>query len=417
LDYKNNLLALSGKKSALIGGGIDAQIAFLNLYNIPLDDNFIKYYIIKHNITQYPIAVRYFDSTDQQQKVVKYRIIEKAGSGTTGTVYKLEQTEPQPPPPPPGSNNSFAIKLTILDVGDSIHNAEKEREKNAENKKEGEEIDDLQVEGRVKAIYQGRTGNIDFAIYNYLGENLETFLKKGGITRKTLSSLIQQLHDQLYKLNHSNAFHNDVKKENIVVRSTDAHGNLELSLIDYGLYTHDTSNMGSCYSMCISGCAKSYLDIKFPKIDENLKKLRDLIDNIKATNTDYVGFFNVIICLLNPNFCAWSIYVDILKIGGILNDIIILNVLCLLCYVSNSAKCEPLFEHPICIEIVKKIDTNLKTSINPIELFKDFVSAGYIRPPEQRRILFLSYLYFKITSNPMHRYATFVHITKLPRLL
>lgn len=247
---------------------------------------------------------------------------------------------------------------------------------------------------------------------------METFLKKGGITRKTLSSLIQQLHDQLYKLNHSNAFHNDVKKENIVVRSTDAHGNLELSLIDYGLYTPVTSDMGSYYSMCISGCAKFFLSIEFPKINKNLKKLRNLIDKIKATNTDYVGFFNVIICLLNPDFCAWSIYVDILKIDREYNSINILNVLCLLCYVSNSAKCEPLFEHPTCISIVQKINTNLTTSINPRDLFRDFVPGDELMPVHtERRILFLSYLYFKITSDPMHRYTTFVHITKLPRLL
>ena len=346
IDYKNNLLALSGKKSALIGGGIDAQIAFLDSVDDPLPDEFIKYYIIDNNWLSYPIVVKYFDSTDKKQKVVRYRIIEKAGSGATGAVFKLQQIEPPLPPPPPGSNNSFAIKLTILKV-DDVDDAEKK----AKNKKEGENIDILQVEERVKAIYQGRTGNIDFAIYNYLGENLETFFKKGGITKETKLSLIRQLHDQLYRLNRSNSFHNDVKTENIVVLSTVAPGNLELSLIDYGLYTHGISKMGTFYSMCIHGCAHYYLDIKFTTIDENLKKLIKIIKKIKenATSTDYVGFFNVIICLLNPGFGAWSIYVDILKIDGKFNDINILNVLCLLCYVSNSYVFKILFEHTYCI--------------------------------------------------------------------
>ena len=396
IDYKKNLLALRREKSALIGGGIDAQIEILNTY------------------TPTRFVVKYTDAHEKQEKSVIYKAIENAGSGSTGTVYKIEQIEPLLPP---GSNMSFAIKLTALEIGFE-----------AENKKEGEVIDSLQVEERVKAIYQGRTGNIDFAIYNYLGENLETFLKKDDITGETKLSLIRQLHDQLYRLNRSNSFHNDVKTENIVVLSTVAPGNLELSLIDYGLYTHGISKMGTYHSMCIHGCTRYFLytDItsdELTKVDKTeITNFKEEINNLLlkrniALSTDYVGFFNVIICLLNPNFCAWKIYTDILKIDKKHNDINILNVLCLLCYVSNSPIFRHLLKYQFYKDIVKKIDTNLKTSINPIELFKDFVSAGYIHPHEQMRILFLSYLYVKITSDSMHRYATFVHITKLPKLL
>lgn len=146
IDYKNNLLALSGKKSALIGGGIDAQIQFLysqfsqfSQFNADITKYDIKYYI-DNFVNSIIIVVKYRDALDGQEKVVKYRIIEKAGNGATGAVYKLEQTEPLLPPPPPGSNNSFAIKLTILNVGDSVDDAENKREKKQKIKKKEKKL-------------------------------------------------------------------------------------------------------------------------------------------------------------------------------------------------------------------------------------------------------------------------------------
>lgn len=50
-------------------------------------------------------------------------------------------------------------------------------------------------------------------------------------------------------------------------------------------------------------------------------------------------------------------------------------------------------------------------------MFRSFVPGGDMPVHTQRRILFLSYLYFIITITDMSRYATFVHITKLPKLL
>jgi hypothetical protein len=380
IDYKNNLLALSGKKNALIGGGIDAQIAFL-------DGIFIR--------------VSYNDKSGP--KVVKYRIIKKVGSGVSGTVYSLEQIEPHLPP---GSNNSFVIKLTML-VDDKVHGY---------NKQEGYSLDFLKVEERVKAIYQGRNGIIDFAIYKYLGENLESFFKKSDITGKTLLSLIQQLHTQLYTLNSNDTFHNDVKMQNIVVHEVS--GNLELSLIDYGNLTRTHSQRGTTHSMCIRGCAEFLLGSKPPLNAELQQLVRALLP--KATSTDYVGFFNVIICMLNSTFCAWDIYRVVLQIDTSYTTNNLLNILCLLCYVSNSAECDGFLGNPTCISIVEKINRilNIHTQYDDnTVLFRDFIPGGDMPVHTQRRILFLSYLYYIITITDMSIYATFVHITKLPKLL
>ena len=382
IDYKNNLLALSEKKSALIGGGINAKIAFLDGIFIHVD---------------------YIDKSDKTTKVVKYKIIKKVGSGVSGTVYSLEQIEPHLPP---GSNNSFVIKLTML-ADDLVR---------AHNEQEGYSTDFLKVEERVKAIYQGRNGIIDFAIYKYLGENLESFFKKSDITGEMLSSLIRQLHKQLHTLNSNDTFHNDVKMQNIVVHEVS--GNLELSLIDYGNLTRTYSQRGTTHTMCIRGCANFLLGSKPPLIVDLQKLVKELLP--KATSTDYVGFFNVIICMLNSTFCAWDIYVYILAIGTSYTTDNLLNILCLLCYVSNSAECDSFLGNPTCISIVEKIDRflNIHTQNDDNrDMFRSFVPGGDMPVHTQRRILFLSYLYFIITITDMSRYATFVHITKLPKLL
>ena len=206
--------------------------------------------------------------------------------------------------------------------------------------------------------------------------------------------------------------------ENIVVRSTDASSNLELSLIDYGLYK-DCSERGTYQSMCIQGCARFLLATKDDKqaLDQSLIQLvNELLK--KATSTDYVGFFNVIISLLNPS-SAFDIYNAILEINGGYTIDTLLKILCLLCYVSNSADlvCTQFLEHPSCISIVQNINDKLETYIDPKELFRNFVPGGDMPVHLQRRILFLSYLYFNITTRPTTRYATFVNITKLPKLL
>lgn len=431
IDYKNNLLTLSRKKSALIGGGLDAQISFFDVENNQnLSQDFVKAWIKNLNgiVKPFHINIKYTDTTDKTEKVVKYKIIEKAGGGIYGTVYKLEQIESQP-----GSNNSFAIKLTMLNQSDDL----------AENKKEGTIIDTLDVEERIKAIYQGRTDNIDFAIYNYLGDNLETFLKKYSITGKTLLSLIKQLHIQLYKLNSKYHFHSDVKIENIVVRSTDAsmtHDDFELSLIDYGLFKKDTSNYGTTHSMCIYGCAYFLLEKSLLEnsLTENLKQLVEQLLP-KATSTDYVGFFNVIICMLISTFCAWNIYSAILEIDTTYTIDNLLNILCLLCYVSNSTECDEFFKLEVCKKIKDKITLNLRNIITSIldnfnktnntnitvnnitDLFNIFdpyfSSTEEIPSHTKRRILFLSFLYTEITMHSDEKYKTFVHITKLPKLL
>lgn len=391
------MLALRREKSALIGGGELANIQILKSDTTTVMTNKEFSEMIRH-LTDCYIVIK---DIRLDTFVKKYQIIEIAGSGTTGIVYKIKQIEPLLSP---GSNNSFAIKLTAYDP-----------KHEPENRNEGINIDYIPVKDRVKAIYQGLTGVIDFAIYKYLGEDLINFLRTIDLTGEMLSSLIRQLHEQLYALNSNDTYHNDVKMENIVVLSTDVSSNLELSLIDYGLYEH-YSNKGTSYSMCIRGCAKFLLGSK-PPLAEDLKKLvNELLK--KATSTDYVGFFNVIISLLNPS-SAFDIYNAILEIKGGYTIDTLLKILCLLCYVSNSADpvCTQFLEHSSCISIVQNINYKLETYIDPKELFRNFVPDENIPVHLQRRILFLSYLYFLITIHFKKKYATFIHITKLPKLL
>jgi hypothetical protein len=409
IDYKNKLLVLSDNKKMscnIIGGGIDAQIEFIS-EDKTVDTSMINT-LLKSLKSQHPlhITITYTDAHDKQLKTVKYHVVENIGSGTSGTVYKIIQIKPQLPP---GINNNFVIKLKIL----------KEKEV-AENKEEGEVIDSLPVEARVKAIYQGRTNNIDFAIFNYLGQNLKTtFEQDSTISAIFRLSLIQQLHVQLYNLNHANFFHNDVKMENIVVQKVGKHPSVSyvLSLIDYGLLQIGYSNIGTTQSMCIHSCARFLLGRTGNCFLELKNKLIMLIMN--ATSTDYVGFFNIIICLLNPSKCAWDIYSEILNPLNSYSCIDLLKILCLLCYISNSDGCDDFLSTEVCKPIVSEIEKRLNDGLINIGLFTQFIPGyvgGDIPIHIKRRILFLSYIYSKILEN----YSIpnrFVHETKLPKLL
>jgi serine/threonine protein kinase len=422
IEYKNNLLVVNGKKrgsgskSTLVGGGLNASIAFFSNNTFFANNSNVKTNIDHHislfNITSLnPIYIIVTYILNNTAHIITYKIIKKVGSGTSGTVYKLEQIQPSPQ----SSLNNFVIKLNVLDKDEG-----KDESKLTEIDKEGQNTDKLQILYRSKALFQGNTCNIDFAIFNYLGQDLGTFLSKNSstMTAPIILSLIKQLHEQLYSLNNSSNFHNDVKMPNIVVKVDEKTGiDYELSLIDFGLVTHKNSGRGTIESMCLYGCASFLLEkITEEEEEEEEEERKILVHELKnlqliAVSSDYVGFFNIIICLFNPNYCAYKIYYYILEIDGGYSPEKLLHILCLLCYVSNSADCNTFLAIPKCAEIVRKIDTNLEGTKEHMKLFTSDESPHMVR-----RLRFLCFIY-SIISNYETDNVKFVDISKLPKFL
>jgi serine/threonine protein kinase len=430
IEYKNKLIIVNGKKrggssegrSMLVGGGLNASIAFFsnntffaNDSNVKTNiDHHIRLFYITNKNPQYTIYIIVTYILDNNAHIITYKIIKKVGSGTSGTVYKLEQIQPSPQ----SSLNNFVIKLNVLD---------KVEGKLTEIDKEGQYTDKLQIPYRSKALFQGNTCNIDFAIFNYLGQDLGTFLSKNSksMTAEIILSLIKQLHEQLYSLNSNNYFHNDVKMQNIVVQKVSKineetkteYFEYVPSIIDYGLVTVNTSQMGTIESMCLYGCASFLLEKITEEEDEERKLLVAKLTLLQTitVSSDYVGFFNIIICLLNPNYCAYNIYYYILEINHKYTFDNLLNILCLLCYVSNSAKCDNFLAMSQCVKIVQKIDTKLEGTKIHMELFKPLTSDE--SPHMQRRLLFLCFIYSVSISNYGTGNVEFVHISKLPQFL
>jgi serine/threonine protein kinase len=212
IDYKNKLLDMKG-------GGIESFILFYTVRDGSSEQNVsstqLPTFLNGNNISKLYIKILYVYGGNL--KFIAYRFIDKAGSGSYGDVYQIEQVEPVPER---GSPN-FVIKLNT----DGKDN----------NMNEGRAIDTLtNIPPRIKAFFQGHVGNIVFAIYNYLGQDLNTFFRVPanlvGFTQEQYRSLIEQLHTQLYALNSNRQYHNDVKIDNIVIRKTTDRDKYELSL-------------------------------------------------------------------------------------------------------------------------------------------------------------------------------------------
>ena len=407
IDYKNKL--------DMKGGGIDANI---DLYTVKDDGSEqhvssveLPSFLNGDNISRLHIKIIYINKG--VVTVVKYRFREKVGSGSYGDVYQIEQVEPVPQP---GSPN-FVIKLNIK--GET------------ENMDEGIAIDTLtNIPPRIKAIFQGNTDNIVFAIYNYLGQDLNTFFRVPanlvGFTQEQYRSLIEQLHTQLHTLNSQNQFHNDVKIDNIVIRKltgTDDEDRLiyyELSLIDYGILTKSFSDKGSFQCMCIRGCARF-----LHNTDKQFSILNRRIPLFSSKSTDYVGFFHTVIFLINPTYKPFDIYREILNLipSGTFwhTSDNICKVLCLLCYVSGcSDKADKdnvnafLGNYTSTVTGIDKVLKGKCTGDN----FQKFTS--FIPDYEEgkniytdRRLLFLYFIYSKIIVG----YHTFIPIVQIPLFL
>ena len=127
IEYKNKLLVVNGKrgggKSAIVGGGLNADIKFYS-------DTELKSLLNITDITsKKPLYIKIMVSYEPYRV---YEVVEQVGKGTTGTVFKIKQLEPQQPEPEPQQPPSqmFVIKLSILKSDKDL----------ARNKKEGENI-------------------------------------------------------------------------------------------------------------------------------------------------------------------------------------------------------------------------------------------------------------------------------------
>jgi hypothetical protein len=238
-----------------------------------------------------------------------------------------------------------------------------------------------------------------------------------------MMSLIEQLHTQLHTLNHNKQFHNDVKINNIVMRKITDLDKYELSLIDYGALTTDESNMGTFQSMCIRGCAQ-YLHREYPSFDERVRSL------YISTSTDYVGFFHVVIFLLNPKmYNPFEIYREILDLKPEKENWYtagnICKLLCLLCYVSRCSDKTYvdivnafLGKYTNTVDGIDKVLKSGCTSDN-LQKFTSFIPE-YVKDQNKYtewRLLFLCFIYSKIINGYGEGYNPIIPIVEIPLFL
>lgn len=368
IEYKNKLMVVNGKKR---GGGKSASIEILSSINpeiiFPI-----------YEMTDMTIKPLYIKIMVAQELERVYKVVEQVGKGKTGTVFKIEQIIPHPLQTEP---EMFVIKLSILKNETSF----------GFNKLEGDNIDKLTVPPRVKALFQGKTGNIDFAIFNYMGQDLETFLRYNSrtITPTKILSLITQLHKQLYDLNFNNSFHNDVKKDNICINNSG-----ELTVIDFGSKTDNSSNIGSLHTICVVGIInylmrKSQISqlsqLKLSQQSPTLKieQLNELLKGIKDSckSSDYVGFFNVIIDIICRENILWP-FLSTLVFNDVISEDIMTNLLKLLYFFYYITIDKDLwnYEELIKCDMVKKIFDETYKNMNACLSFYDTRKINYEFP-------------------------------------
>jgi hypothetical protein len=414
-----------------------------------------------------------------------YEVVEQVGKGSTGTVFKIKQiisqqpepqpqqsepqqpepsTAPQQPEPEPSTapepepqqpepqqppSQMFVIKLSILKSDKDL----------ARNKVEGEKIDVIhnKVPPRVKALFQGKTDNIDFAIFNYLGQDLETFLRYNSriITPTKILSLITQLHKQLYELNFNNSFHNDVKNDNICINNSG-----ELTVIDFGSKTDKSSNIGSLHTICVVGIINYLMRKINSKIDQlqqskqslqilqliqliqqsqpqpqpqpqpqqlqqpqqpqqsqqsltleiqQLQQLQQLLKGIKdrCKSSDYVGFFNVIIDIICRKNILWPFLFSLI-FNNVLSKDVMTNLLKLLYFFYYITIDKDLwnYEELKKYDMVKKIFDETSVNMNDCLSTYNIIDINRVFPfriynskyNNLRRFLYHLYIHIKVEA-------------------
>ena len=216
---------------------------------------------------------------------------------------------------------------------------------------EGKITEELEIEPIMKALYQGNS-EIDFVIYNYLGEPVQDVIKKKN-DLSFLFHIFNNLFIQIDKLNSRGYFHNDIKIQNSVILEDNIY------LIDFELI-QKFSYKGSYQSLCLCGCVINIFNNFRSKYDE-LK-----IDSFSQylVNTDIIGFFNFII---NCLFIHYKISTNIFDLmdsllnldkNYLLNDII--KMMCFLSILSyNIIPYKKLMENQECKTIILEIEAKL----------------------------------------------------------
>jgi serine/threonine protein kinase len=256
LKYKQKYLNL--KK--LIGGGINASYK-INGYILTLT----------YQVDPYSTAE------------IKYTILEQLGKGAYGIVYLIEKN---------GTEDLYIFKKGI-----KRNSYDTYIEGRKSNLLEGILDPDMVV------LFQGKE-DTDFLISTYNGNNLfyEFKLQKEKIKEK-YETITTQLLELLHKINSNDIFHNDIKLENITIK------NDKVYLIDFGLLSKKSSNMGTLWSMSYNGVIAILKAYSYKKYSKTFKTLKSFLKH-----TDMVGFFYCcidLLCLINKNFQSFYILRDL----------------------------------------------------------------------------------------------------------
>ena len=276
LDYKNKYLKYKQKYfnlKKMIGGGTDATYI--------INDNQLTVTFTKDGIVQ----------------EINYTILETSiGKGTSGTVYKITKNDnkdnkdkkeyifkilapivkdPSPvvkDPSPVVKDPSPVVKYPLQKEG-------------TDSQMLKDILDDDMI-----PLFQG-IDPTDFLISTYNGNNLfqefQEFQKfKDNQNRNKYAIISTQLLKLLHTINSNDIFHNDIKLENITIKQD------RVYLIDFGLLTKSTSNIGSLISMSYNGVIALLKKFKYIYYHDIFDKLNFL------KNTDIVGFFYCCIDLL-----------------------------------------------------------------------------------------------------------------------
>ena len=258
LKYKQKYLNL--KK--LIGGGIDATY--------------------KINKIDKTLTLTYQVDPDTPAEI-KYTIIQELGAGGFGIVYLIQQND---------TKEKYIFKQSICPTSYDSY-------------KEGRKSNLLKdiLNPDMVVLFQGKEDS-DFLISTYNGNDLfkEFRLKKQKI-KETYATVTYKLLELLHEINSNDIFHNDIKLANITIK------NDKVYLIDFGLLTKKTSNMGTLISMSYNGVIAILKEFSYKKYSKKFKTLKSFLKH-----TDMVGFFYCCIDLLfliNNKYQSFNILYDL----------------------------------------------------------------------------------------------------------
>jgi serine/threonine protein kinase len=259
LDYKNKYLKYKQKYfnlKKMIGGGIDAI------------------YQINKRRTILILTYQHPDNSDIINII--YTIERKLGKGSNGIVYLIKNI------------NKYDSKSYIFKEGICV------RDNFCETYNEGIKsemlegiLDDVELEKDMLVLFQGKE-ETDFLISTYNGNDLyQEFKNEKEKIKEQYANVTTQLLHLLHQINSRYIFHNDIKLRNITIKDD------KVYLIDFGLLTKDSSDMGTLISMSFNGVIAFLKAKDYDIYSYTLPILKPFL-----IDTDMVGFFYCCIDLL-----------------------------------------------------------------------------------------------------------------------